>query len=106
MLHLQTYADNQCCYLYGSVPTNNSVCVIDGRTLGLTCYVYNPHIPFTDLTVRWFRSTEETREVSSIEELIACQYCYSESSGATVLQGLTIKLRIVLTVHCIETVSH
>ena len=56
----QLIAGDQCCYLYGSMPANDSVCAIGGRALGLSCYVYNPHIPFTDFTVRWFRSDNVT----------------------------------------------
>ena len=59
MLH-RTCVGDQCCYLYGSEPSNDSVCAIGGRALGLSCYVYNPHIPFTDFTVRWFRSDNVT----------------------------------------------
>ena len=46
----------QCCYQYGSVPRNESNCVVEGRQLSLNCIVNNPQDNFTDLTVRWFRN--------------------------------------------------
>ena len=50
------HTDNQCCYQYGSVPRNESNCVVEGRQLSLNCIVNNPHDNFTNLTVRWFRN--------------------------------------------------
>ena len=59
----------QCCYMYGSVPHNESNCVYEGRQLSLHFIVYNPHDTLTELTVRWFRSDNITRTALSTEEI-------------------------------------
>ena len=61
------YADSQCCYLYGSVPHNDSNCIPENGQFILNYIVYNPRDNFTDLTVRWFRSMDVTRATSSTE---------------------------------------
>ena len=53
-----SYLD-ECCYVYGSVPRNNTNCVPEGGRLNLNYIIYNPHDIFTNLTVTWFRSTTE-----------------------------------------------
>ena len=67
MLYLLFCTDGQCCYLYGSVPRNDSNCVPENGQFTLQYIVYNPHDPFTDLTVRWFRSMDVTRATLSME---------------------------------------
>ena len=62
-------ADGQCCYLYGSVPRNDSNCVPENGQFILNYIVYNPRDNFTDLTVRWFRSMDTTRDTSSTEAI-------------------------------------
>ena len=59
--------DDQCCYLYGSVPRNDSNCVPENGQFTLQYIIYNPHDPFTNLTVRWFRSMDMTRAISLTE---------------------------------------
>ena len=59
----------ECCYLYGSVPRNESNCVVEGRQIALYFIVYNPHDSFTNFTVRWFRNADPTRAAASSEEI-------------------------------------
>ena len=76
--------------MYGSLKVNDSVCVIDGRPLALIFYVLNPHTPFTNLIVRWFRSDGETRSSSSTEELTNDQNGYTlfEQRADQAIQGM------------------
>ena len=55
--------------MYGSVPRNESNCVIEGRPTALNFIIYNPRDNFTNLTVKWFRSDNMARATSSNEEL-------------------------------------
>ena len=64
-----THTGYQCCYLYGSVPHNESNCVAEGSQLSLNFYIYNPHDNFTNMTVRWFRNGNMARSSSSNEEI-------------------------------------
>ena len=57
----------ECCYIYGSVPRNDSICVPDEDQLALMYTIYNPHDNFTNLTVTWFRSARE--DLSNYEML-------------------------------------
>ena len=50
---------DDCCYLYGSVPHNDSNCVPQGGQLTHRCTVYNPRDEFTNLSVRWLRVRTE-----------------------------------------------
>ena len=68
---------DRCCYFYGSVPRNESNCVIEGRQLALNFIIYNPRDEFTNLAVRWFRWPDMTRTASqSIEEITEIQDVY------------------------------
>ena len=58
---------DECCYIYGSVPYNDSICVPEGSQVTLNYFIYNPHDDFTNLTVTWFRSaTEDTLSYGAI----------------------------------------
>lgn len=56
---------DECCYIYGSFPYNNSVCVPEGQPVVFNYIIYNPHDNSTNLTVTWFRTT--TNDTSSSE---------------------------------------
>lgn len=58
------YTDQSCCYFYGSVPRNDSNCVVQTSTHVLSYAVYNPHDIFSNLTMRWFRNMG--RDASSL----------------------------------------
>ena len=55
--------------MYGSVPHNESNCVIEGRQIALNFIIYNPRDNFTNWTVRWFRNDNMSRATLSTEEL-------------------------------------
>lgn len=67
---------DECCYIYGSVPCNESNCIPEGRHLSLNFVIYNPHDIFSNLTVTWFRST--TKDISNYEVIptISNEYQY------------------------------
>ena len=65
---------DECCYIYGSVPSNDSICVPEGGQLPLNCIIYNPHDMFTNLTVTWFKST--TEDMSSYESITMASQGY------------------------------
>ena len=66
-------AGEECCYLYGSVPRNESSCVFEGRQTTLSFLMYNPHDSFTNFTVRWFKNADPTRAAASTEEITDIQ---------------------------------
>ena len=70
------YTDTQCCYLYGSIPQNNSNCFPEGTPISLQYIIYNPHDNFTNLLVRWYRNGNLTRASTSTNEIVASQGDY------------------------------
>ena len=54
------FVGDDCCYVYGSVPRNETNCVHKGRQLTHSCTIYNPRDEFTNLTVRWLRNADMT----------------------------------------------
>ena len=50
---------DECCYIYTSVPRKGTNCVLEGDQLNLNYIIYNPHDMFTNLTVTWFKSTND-----------------------------------------------
>ena len=62
--------------MYGSVPRNESNCVVEGRQIALQFIVYNPHDSFTNFTVRWFRNADLTRAAASTEEITGIENEY------------------------------
>ena len=57
--------EDQCCYLYGSVPRNDSNCVPDGSQLNLNFVIHSPHDSSTNFTVKWFRSNTATEAITN-----------------------------------------
>lgn len=49
-------ADDQSCYLFGSVLRNNRTCVPEGSQVLPYYDIHNPHDSYTNFTAKWFRS--------------------------------------------------
>ena len=84
---------DECCYIYGSVPKNDSFCVTEGDLVILNYIVYNPHDNFTNLTVTWFKSAiEDMSNFEAIpttsEEYNKFQYSINRAKSYTISLSL------------------
>ena len=82
---------DECCYIYGSVPNNDTFYVPEGEAIFLNYIIYNPHDNFTNLTVTWFRSdTEDSFEAIPItsEGYKNFQYEITRAQSNTSLSSL------------------
>ena len=92
MLHAVKFAHNkvlsdctdcQSCYLYGSVPRNDTNCVPEGSQVSLLYIVYNPRDPFTNLMVKWFRSSSDVTSAMEVSPSESDEYFFLRHNSST-----------------------
>ena len=75
-LNIYTITD-ECCYIYGSVPYNDTNRIPEGGQLVLNYIIYNPHDNFTNVSVIWFRSSTKDRSTYEVLSTFSEEYQYA-----------------------------
>ena len=66
---------DQCCqYFYASSPHNESNCIPEGQQLSLDCTIHNPRDSFTNLAVRWYRSSDMSALTEDFADIQSTEY--------------------------------
>ena len=88
-LNIYTITD-ECCYIYSSVPYNDTNCIPEGGQLVLNYIIYNPHDNFTNVSVIWFRSGTKDRSTYELLPTFSEEYQYAtlHRSLASSVDGL------------------
>ena len=85
---------DDCCYIYGSVPRNDTNCVPEGEQLFLHYTIYNPHENFTNMTVTWYRSTTKDRSTYEILPTSSEFYHYATHHSSISIQETNCSLSL------------